>query len=120
MERNKKLTPLSQKLRKNLTKEEALLWNAFLKKYPLQFRRQYVIGEYIVDFYCHKAKLIIELDGSGHYESENLIKDQIRTDYFHSLGLKVLRFTNIEVTREFKAVCEAIDETVKRLTVNRG
>ena len=81
MEQNKNNTPLSQYLRKNQTKEEALLWNAFLKKYPLQFRRQYVIGEYIVDFYCHKAKLVIELDGSGHYEPEAQQKDILRTIY---------------------------------------
>ena len=114
MERTKDLTPLSQKLRKNLTKEEALLWNAFLKKYSIQFRRQYVIGEYIADFYCHKARLIIELDGSGHYETENIQKDQIRTAYFESLGLTVLRFTNLEVMQQFRAVCEKIDETVNK------
>jgi len=114
LERNKNLTPLSQKLRKELTKEEALLWNAFLKKYSLQFRRQYVIGEYIADFYCHKAKLIVELDGSGHYEPENVQKDQIRTAYFRSLGLTVLRFTNLEVMRQFRSVCEKIDETIHK------
>ena len=112
MERNKKLTAYSQKLRKNQTREESLLWNAFLKKYPLQFRRQYVIGEYIADFYCHKAKLIVELDGSGHYEPENIRKDQKRTVYFRSLGLTVIRFTNLEVMRQFRSVCEKIDETV--------
>ena len=117
---NSALTENARVLRKNVTKEERHLWYDFLSTYEVRFQRQKVIDNFIVDFYCHKAKLIIELDGSGHYESENLIKDQIRTDYFHSLGLKVLRFTNIEVTREFKAVCEAIDETVKRLTVNRG
>ena len=114
MERNKNLTHLSQTLRKNQTKEETLLWNCFLKKYPIQFRRQYVIGEYIVDFYCHKAKLVIELDGSGHYEPEMIQKDQLRTKYLENLGLVVLRFTNLEIKTYFSAVCEKIDLTVQQ------
>ena len=118
MERNKNLTHLSQTLRRNPTKEEALLWNCFLKKYPLQFRRQYVIGEYIVDFYCHKAKLVIELDGSGHYEPETMEKDQIRTQYLESLNLLVLRFTNLEIKKYFTAVCEKIDLTVQQRMKN--
>ena len=118
MERNKKLTALSQTLRKNQTKEEALLWNCFLRKYPLQFKRQYVIGDYIVDFYCHKAKLVIKLDGSGHYEPEIVQKDQLRTEYLKTLGLSVLRFTNLEVKKYFSVVCEKIDLTVQQRTKN--
>ncbi len=112
MERNSKLTAVSQNLRKNQTKEEALLWNCFLKKYPHRFRRQYVIGNYIVDFYCHSAKLVIELDGSGHYEPLMEEKDRIRTDYLESVGLSVLRFTNLEVKRFFREVCDKIHMTV--------
>ena len=114
MERNNNLTKLSQTLRKNQTKEESLLWNSFLKKYSVQFRRQYVIGEYIVDFYCHKAKLVIELDGSGHYEPGVMLNDKVRTEYMESLGLMVLRFTNLEIKRYFYAVCEKIDSTVQQ------
>ena len=73
-----------------------------------------MIGEYIVDFYCHKAKLIIELDGSGHYEPEKKEKDKNRTQYLESLGLTVLRFTNTEVTKQFREVCEKIDITIKQ------
>ena len=113
MERNEKLTALSQKLRKNQTKEENLLWFCFLKKYPLQFRRQYVISEYIVDFYCHKARLVVELDGSGHYEPEQIEKDRERTSYLETQGLLVLRFTNLDVQKKFHAVCEEIDKKVK-------
>ena len=116
MERNKNLTHLSQSLRKNPTKEESLLWNCFLRKYPLQFRRQYVIGNYIADFYCHKAKLVIELDGSGHYEPEKMQKDKVRTEYLESLGVMVLRITNLEVKRYFDAVCEKIDLEVQQRT----
>ena len=114
MERNKKLTALSQTLRKNQTKEEALLWNAFLKKYPVRFRRQYVIGEYIVDFYCHKAKLVIELDGSQHFEDTNLEKDAERTAFLERYGLRVIRIPNNEVNENFEGVCKYIDLAVKQ------
>ena len=108
MERNKSLKEFSQQLRTAPTKEEFLLWNNFLRKYPLQFRRQYIIGNYIADFYCHKAKLVIELDGSQHYDPEEAEKDRIRTEHLQSLGLRVIRFTNLEVQRQFSAVCETI------------
>ena len=110
MERNEKLKSNAQNLRKNMTKEENLLWYNFLRTYPLQFRRQYVIGNFIVDFYCHKAKLVVELDGSQHYKLPEQEKDAERTRYLESLGLRVLRFTNLEVLRQFDAVCQAIDE----------
>ena len=89
-----------------------LLWNAFLRKYKIPFRRQYIIGDYIADFYCHQAKLVIELDGSQHYDPAEMEKERIRTQYLESLGIQVLRFTNLDVTRKFRSVCEVIDETV--------
>ena len=113
MERNNALTGLSQILRRNMTKEERLLWNCFLKKYPLQFRRQYVIGNYVADFYCHKTRLVVELDGSGRYEPETIQRDLARTQYLQSQGLEVLRFTNLEVTRQFRSVCDLIDAQAK-------
>ena len=73
-----------------------------------------MIGNYIADFYCHKAKLAVELDGSGHYEPEKMEKDKIRTEYFESIGVMVLRFTNLELNRYFNAVCEKIDLEVKQ------
>ena len=76
---NKNLTANARLLRKNMTKEEKHLWYDFLKDYPVRFLRQKVIDSYIVDFYCHSARLIIELDGSQHYEEKGLIKDKIRT-----------------------------------------
>ena len=109
MERNSKLTSLSQALRKNGTKEENLLWHRFLKAYPLRFRRQYVIGNYITDFYCHQSKLVVELDGSQHCTPEEMEYDTSRTKYLESLGLKVLRFSNLDVLRQFRSVCETID-----------
>ena len=113
MEQNQKLKKNAQNLRKNLTKEEAHLWYQFLCRYPLRFRRQYVIGNYIVDFYCHRAKLVVELDGSQHYTPEEMENDRIRTEYLQSQGLQVIRFSNLEVMRQFRSVCEAIDMAAK-------
>ena len=103
-----------------MTKEESLLWYRFLSKHPLRFRRQYIIGNYIVDFYCHVAKLVIELDGSQHYEPEEAEKDRIRTKYLESMGLRVLRFTNIEVLQQFPAVCETIETAVNTFPRGEG
>ena len=116
MERNKKLTKVSQSLRTNMTKEEALLWYKFLSRYPLRFRRQYVIGNYITDFYCHRAKLVVELDGSQHYDEKNKEKEAERTEFLQSYGVKILRFSNLDVTRNFQNVCEEIDIVVKERT----
>ena len=113
MEQNRKLKSNAQQLRKNLTKEEAQLWYQFLCRYPQRFRRQYVIGSYIVDFYCHQAKLVIELDGSQHYAPEEIEYDKKRTLFLESLGLHVLRFSNLDVIRNFQNVCQAIDIVVK-------
>ena len=90
--------------------------NQFLCRYPLRFRRQYVIGNYITDFYCHKAKLVVELDGSQHYSPEEMEYDRKRTAYLESQGLKVMRFSNLDVMRQFRRVCEAVDMAVKDRT----
>ena len=113
MERNAELKQNARNLRKNQTKEERLLWNAFLSKYPLRFRRQYIIGNYIVDFYCHAAKLAVELDGSQHYSPGRQEQDRARTTYLESQGVMVLRFSNLDVMRQFKNVCAEIDRIAK-------
>lgn len=82
MEQNQKMKPISQHLRKHATKEENLLWYSFLRLYKPRFRRQYVIGDYIVDFYCHKAKLVVELDGSQHGEPKAIEYDRTSTSVF--------------------------------------
>ncbi|MBQ8763049.1 MAG: endonuclease domain-containing protein [Clostridia bacterium] len=105
---NKKLTANSQKLRKNMTKEERHLWYDFLKEIPVTFHRQKVIGNYIVDFYCASAKMIIELDGSQHYYDEGKQKDEKRDKYLSSLGLTVLRYSNDDVNNSFESVCQDI------------
>ena len=111
---NKKLIPRAQELRKNMTKQEKHLWYDFLCKYPIRFQRQKTIDNYIVDFYCHKAKLVIELDGSQHYTEDGLVYDNIRTDILERYDLEVIRFSNMDIDRNFTAVCETIDERVKQ------
>ena len=108
MERNEKTIKLARQLRKQQTKEEALLWYNFLRKYPVRFHRQYVIGNYIVDFYCHQAKIVVELDGSQHYEESGRAADAKRDAYLRSLGLTVLRYSNADVNQRFASVCEDI------------
>ena len=116
MEQNRNLKQFARELRKNQTKEENLLWHNFLSHYPYRFRRQYVIGNYIADFYCHKAKLVVELDGSQHYDPQEMEKDRKRTQYLQTQGIRVLRFTNLDIQRGFPDVCEAIDMAAKERT----
>ena len=104
---------IAKMLRKNMTPWERKLWYLFLRTYPVRFRRQQAIGEYIVDFYCAQAKLIVELDGGGHYTSEQMENDTIRTWYLNSLGLTVVRICNLDVDRDFQGVCEHINQIVK-------
>ena len=100
--------PLAQKLRRDMTKQEKHLWYDFLKKLPVSFRRQKQFGKYIVDFYCAKAKLVVEIDGSQHYEEEKIRQDEDRDSYLKQQGLRVLRFSNYEVNTQFESVCAAI------------
>ena len=106
--RNPSLTSNAQVLRKNMTKEERHLWYDFLKSLPVAFHRQMVIDRYIVDFYCPQAKLVIELDGSQHFEDAGLRSDKIRDQYLQGLGLAVLRYSNLDIHENFPAVCEEI------------
>ena len=110
---NADLTINARNLRKNMTKEERHLWYDFLKRYPVRFLRQKVIDNYIADFYCHSARLIIELDGSQHYEEKGLLKDTIRTEIIEQINLTVIRIPNNEVNRNFEGVCQYIDDAVK-------
>ena len=111
---NKQLVPLAKQLRKKMTKEERHLWYDFLRSYPVRFSRQKVLGKYIADFYCAEAKLVIELDGSQHYEPDNAQKDDERTEFLKGYGLNVLRIPNNEISRNFRGVCEYIDAAVKQ------
>lgn len=105
---NPTLTPCAQKLRRAMTKEERHLWYDFLKTLSVTISRQKVIGPYIVDFYCASAKLVIELDGSQHYEETGIASDQERDQYLSGLGLRVLRYSNADIHQRFSGVCEDI------------
>ena len=112
MEQTLNMRRRAQSLRKNMTKEERHLWYDFLKTYPIQFKRQYQIGIYYADFYCYRAKLVVELDGSQHCDPETIEYDRRRTDYLQNQGIFVLRLSNRDVTENFRSVCEAIDIAV--------
>jgi very-short-patch-repair endonuclease len=109
---NPELTHIAQNLRKNMTKEERHLWYDFLKRLPITIQRQKVIGKYIVDFYCASAKLVIEIDGSQHYEKKSVEADAIRDKYLDNLGLVVKRYANNEINRDFESVCTDIYHSI--------
>ena len=113
MEKDSQILRRSQTLRKQMTKEERHLWYDFLKNYPIQFKRQYPIGYYFADFYCYQAKLVVELDGSQHYEPEEIEYDRRRTEYLQQQGYTVLRVSNRDVMTKFRSVCEHIHTTVQ-------
>lgn len=107
------LIPKAKALRKNATPQEQALWFKFLKDYPIKFRRQKPLEKYIVDFYCHKAKLAIEIDGAQHFEDAEKEYDAKRTEIIERRGIKVIRFTNLDINVNFNEVCEMIDNEVK-------
>lgn len=111
---NAQLVPLAKQLRKHMTKEERRLWYDFLRRYPVRFSRQKVLGKYIADFYCAQARLVIELDGSQHYEDERREKGARRTAFLEAYGLRVIRIANNDVTGNFPGVCAYIDAAVKQ------
>ena len=117
MQHDKNNEILERNLRNNMTPWERKLWYCFLKTYSVRFQRQKTIKCYIADFYCAKANLIIELDGGGHYDPEAQKKDEARTYDLEKLGLKVIRFSNRDIDRNFYSVCTVIDEEVKKRTL---
>ena len=103
----------AKKLRKTATKQENHLWYDFLSTYPVRFQRQKAIDNFIVDFYCHAAKLIIELDGSPHRNEERYADDEQRTAVLEKYGLLVVRYSDDEIDGKFSGVCCQIDKIVK-------
>ena len=118
-EYNKSNTPLAKVLRKNMTPWEQKLWYMFLRQYPIRFQRQKPIGNFIVDFYCAKAEMALELDGGGHYTDEQMLKDAERTEKLAEMKIAVLRICNTDIDKNFDAVCEQIDRTVKERLIRR-
>ena len=97
-----------------MTKEERHLWHDFLRNYPVKFLRQKIFGKFIVHFYCAEAKLIVELDGSQHYDDTGMEYDTERTAHLAQYGVHVLRIPNNEVNQNFSGACEDIDVAVKQ------
>ena len=114
--RNQNLLPFARELRKNMTKEERRLWFQCLRYVTPRFRRQEIIGNYIIDFFCYESALAIELDGSQHYDEQIAEEDEARTQYLRSLGITVLRFSNLDVLQNFPGVCEQIEETMRTMS----
>ena len=97
-------------LRRNMTKEEKHLWYDFLRTHSVRFYRQKVLGKYIADFYAAKIKLIIEIDGAGHYTEEGYKYDEERTAFLKEYGITVIRISNEEIHKNFHGVCRYINQ----------
>lgn len=98
-----------------MTKEERHLWYDFLKDHTFKFVRQKVLGRYIADFYCAKAKLVIELDGSHHYCEDGIEYDIDRNEYLQQFGLTVVHIPNSDINSDFSAVCDYIDSLTQKM-----
>ncbi len=108
--KNEKLKNTAKMLRKNMTRHEKHLWYDFLSHHNLKWQRQRIIGDYIVDFYCEKAKLVVELDGNQHYEEKGFEQDYKRTEVLELLGLRIIRIPNFEIDKNFADICDYINE----------
>lgn len=118
--KNNALLDNARKLRKEMTPQELRLWYRFLRYYPMKIYKQRIIGEYIVDFYCASAKLVIEIDGSQHYDPAGKLYDARRTAFLEGLGLNVVRYSNREINCNFQEVCEHIDRMIQTLSAAKG
>ena len=110
---NGDLNSIAKKLRKQMTKQERHLWYDFLRSYSIKVYRQRVIDNYVADFYCPAAKLVIELDGGQHYDDAKMIEDEHRSAIINQYGIQVLRIPNNEVDNNFDNVCIYLDSVVK-------
>ena len=110
--KNNKLLGVAKILRRNMTRHEKRLWYDFLQQYPIKIYKQRIVDNYIADFYCHSARLVIELDGSQHYTDDGQSRDQARTEVIEKYNLAVLRFSNKDIDERFDAVCLLIDKTI--------
>ena len=112
---NGKNTILAKNLRKNATKQEKHLWYDFLRSYEIKFQRQRTIDDFIVDFYCQKANLIIEIDGNQHYSKEGIEKDKIRTEEINKQGIQIIRIPNKQIDKDFTWICEYLDAEINKV-----
>ena len=111
--KNNLLLTFAKILRQNMTPQEKHLWYDFLRHYPVKIYKQRIVDNFIADFYCHKARLIIEIDGSQHYTPEGRSYDDARTEVLQRYGLEVIRFSNRDIDNNFYNVCYMIDRIIK-------
>ncbi len=114
-QRDKQLKQYSRDLRKTMTLEERCLWYQFLASHQYRFKRQTVIEDYILDFYCPKLHLAIELDGSQHFHTEQYAYDLKRTKLLRKKNIQILRFTNQQIQNNLQAVCNEIDKVISQI-----
>ena len=112
LKKNNKLLNVARILRRNMTRQEKHLWYDFLRYYPVKIYKQRIIDNFIADFYCHSARLIIELDGSHHYTNQGKAHDAARTEILKRYGIDVLRFSNRAIDDNFEGVCSTIDKVI--------
>ena len=113
IKKNNKLLNIARILRRNMTRQEKHLWYDFLQCYPIKIYKQRIIDNFIADFYCHSARLVIELDGSQHFTAQGKARDEARSEVFKKYGISVLRFSNASIDKNFAGVCRIIDKTIK-------
>ena len=118
LKRNNKLLNIAKILRRNMTRQEKHLWYDFLRYYPVKIYKQRIIDDFIADFYCHAARLVIELDGLQHYTNQGIAHDEERTKVFEKQGIYVLRFLNKDVDDDFDGVCRMIDGVINERLKN--
>ena len=111
---NSELKDRSRRLRKDMTQQERHLWYDFLRHYPVKFYRQRSIDWFIADFYCSRARLVIEVDGGQHYTEEGAEYDRQRSGVLQKYGLEVLRFTNTDIDKHFADVCRQIEAEIRK------
>ena len=111
---DKKLKSRADELRKNMTQQEWNLWYFYLRNHRLKWYRQRIIDRFIVDFYCHAAKLVIEIDGKQHYMDQGIVYDTERTQVLQGYGLKVLRYTNQQLVDNFQEICWDIERNLQQ------
>ena len=119
VKKNNSLLKIAKILRRNMTRQEKHLWYDFLRRYPQKIYKQRIIDNFIADFYCHEARLVIELDGSQHYTLKGKSLDEIRTRIIEQYGILVLRFSNRDIDDNFEGVCSTIDRTIQDRIYNK-
>ena len=118
LKKNNKLLNVARILRRNMTRQEKHLWYDFLRYYPVKMYKQRIIDNFIADFYCHSARLVIELDGSQHYTTQGKERDEARTEILEKYGIHVLRFSNKDVDDNFEGVCRMINKVINERIEN--